>query len=898
MHTISRLKTIVTRIHARTLAAIALSLAVLTPSTSTAQGGTSLSGNITDSQSGQPLAGAHVSLPGTTQGSVSRSDGSFRVPLAPGRHVVLVSYVGYAPIRDTIDVTAGQALVRNYSLTRAVAQLDPSVVIGTRTTDRTVLSSPVPVDVLTPAEIRQTGQAETSQIIQMLAPSFNFPRPSVTDGTDHVRPSTLRGLGPDQVLVLVNGKRRHTSALVNLNGSVGRGSTGVDLNAIPASAIERIEILRDGAAAQYGSDAIAGVINIILKSDDVASADVEYGQTRVGDGDLFVADANYGWRFGDAGYFHLAGEQRHRGNTNRSRADTRQQYFTGDPRNADPTKTNLINHLYGDALTNDIGGFFNGASPRFANGAQLYTFGGYTHRAGKAAGFFRRALDDRTIRAPSFYPDGFLPLIESKIGDASGGIGVKGSAAGWNYDLSSLLGRNTFDFAVTHSANVSMGLASPKSFNAGSLGFNEWTSNLDLVRGFVVDGLASPVNVALGAEARRDGYDITRGDSASYINGGVRILDGPNAGKLAAVGAQVFPGFSPRDEVNASRTNVAGYVDLEANLLPSVLVGAAGRTERYSDFGSTTTGKLTARIEPIKHWAVRGALSSGFRAPSLGQEYFSSTATNFIGGVPFEIRTFPVGSDLAKVLGAQPLRPEKSINKSIGVAVQPLDNFSFTVDYYDIKITNRIVLSGNFIGDSVRALFTRSGFAGVAGGRFFTNAIDTHTKGTDAVARFAYSLNEYGLFRFTAGYNATRTRVVRVDSTPPQLKGQQEVLFDRVERGRIEVGQPDHNLNMTADYAVKRVNLVYHLARFGQVSVRGTTPSGDQTFSPKWLSDVNATVNLTSQLRLMGGVNNLFDAYPDEQIAANNNSGIFPYSSFSPFGFNGRFSFVKLSYGF
>jgi len=254
--------------------------------------------------------------------------------------------------------------------------------------------------------------------------------------------------------------------------------------------------------------------------------------------------------------------------------------------------------------------------------------------------------------------------------------------------------------------------------------------------------------------------------------------------------------------------------------------------------------------------------------------------------------------DLAKVLGAQPLRPEKSVNMSIGIAVQPLDNFSFTVDYYDIKITNRIVLSGNFIGDSVRALFTRSGFAGVAGGRFFTNAIDTHTKGTDAVARFAYSLNEYGLFRFTAGYNATRTRVVRVDSTPPQLKGQQEVLFDRVERGRIEVGQPDHNLNMTADYAVKRVNLVYHLARFGQVSVRGTTPSGDQTFSPKWLSDVNATVNLTSQLRLMGGVNNLFDAYPDEQIAANNNSGIFPYSSFSPFGFNGRFSFVKLSYGF
>ena len=875
--------------------AVSAALALMLPMGALAQTGAAITGRVTDSATGQALSGAHISLPGTTHGTVSHADGSFRLPVAAGRHAVLVSFVGYGPARDTVDVRAGETVVRNYALMHAVAQLDPSVVIGTRTTDRTVLSSPVPVDVLTPAEIRETGQVETSQIIQMLAPSFNFPRPSVTDGTDHVRPSTLRGLGPDQVLVLVNGKRRHTSALVNLNGSVGRGSTGVDLNAIPASSIERIEILRDGAAAQYGSDAIAGVINIILRSDDQPSATTQYGQTRVGDGDAFESDANWGKTFGDGGFLHLGAEQRHRGSTNRSRIDTRQQYFTGDPRNNDPTKRNLQNHIYGDALTNDIGAMFNAATSRFANGAQVYTFGGYSHREGKSAGFFRRALDDRTIRA--FYPDGFLPFITSKIGDASGAVGVRGDAKGWNYDLSTLYGMNNFGFGVTHSANVSMGLASPRQFDAGSLGFNEWTTNLDLVRSFPIAPLSSPLNVAIGAEGRRDGYDINRGDSASYINGGVRILDGPNAGKLAAVGAQVFPGFSPRDEVNASRTNIAGYVDLEANLLPSVLVGAAGRTEHYSDFGNTTTGKFTARVEPIRHYALRGAISTGFRAPSLGQEYFSSTATNFIGGVPYEIRTFPVGSDLAKVLGAKPLRPEKSVNMSVGLAFQPMDNFSFTVDHYDIKITGRVVLSGNFIGDSVRALFIRSGFAGVAGGRFFTNAIDTHTKGTDVVARYAYSLDEYGLFRFTAGYNATRTRVVHVDSTPPQLKGQQEVLFDRVERGRIEVGQPDHNLNMTFDYKVKNVDLVYHTARFGQVSVRGTTPKGDQTFSPRWLSDVNGTIDLTSRVHFTAGANNLFDTYPDEQISANNNAGIFPYSSFSPFGFNGRFTFVKLAYG-
>src|SRR5712671_4639591 len=281
-----------------------IALALFAPLALSAQAASVLAGKVTD-RSGQPLVGAHVSIIGTTQGAVSRSDGSYRLPLPAGRHVILVSYVGYSPQRDTLSVAADQNLNRDYTLDRGVTQLNSAVVIGTRAHDRTAHNSPVPVDVLTPVEIRQTGQVETSQIIQLLAPSFNLPRPTIADGTDHVRPSTLRGLGPDQVLVLINGKRRHTSALVNVNGTIGRGSTGVDLNAIPASSIERIEILRDGAAAQYGSDAIAGVINIILKSDESTDAEYEAGQNYttlarlpslkpLTDGDVSAVSANTG----------------------------------------------------------------------------------------------------------------------------------------------------------------------------------------------------------------------------------------------------------------------------------------------------------------------------------------------------------------------------------------------------------------------------------------------------------------------------------------------------------------------------------------------------------------------------------------------------------------------------
>jgi iron complex outermembrane receptor protein len=878
-----------------------------------------ISGKVTDQVSTEPITGARVSLVGRAQGVLTRADGTYRLPVTAGTQIVRVSSIGYTPIVDTVVVT-GVGATRDYVLVKGTVQLEVNVITGTRLTDRTVLNSAVPVDVLTPAEIQQSGQIETNQVIQMLAPSFNFPRPTISDGTDHVRPSTLRGLGPDQVLVLINGKRRHTSALVNVNGTIGRGTTGVDLNAIPSSAIERIEILRDGAAAQYGSDAIAGVINIILKTDPQTELGTEVGSTyttvkptdttyarqvaalkdtRRTDGDVSEIDLNTGLNFRGGGFFHVTGQYEHRGSTNRSMPDLRTQYFAGDPRNTDPQFVGQDHFRQGDALVNDLGFFFNSNLPQLSGGAQIYAFGGASHREGEAAGNWRLPNGNNTVR--SIYPNGFLPFINSTINDYAGTVGVKGKLTGWKYDLSGTYGHNSFDFLITNTVNPTLGNASQTEFDAGGLGFGQAVGNLDIVREFPVAAFTGPLNVAVGAEGRRDNFSLTAGEPDSYRDGGIKVLDGPSAGAQPTPGSQVFAGFQPANAGSHSRTNVAGYIDLESNVLSNLLLGLAGRTEHYSDFGSTTTGKATARFEFYPGYAIRGAIQTGFRAPSLSQEFFSSTATNFLnlgaGLVPVEVRTLPPESDVAKALGAEPLKAEKSVNASVGLALAPFKNLSLSADYYRITIDDRIVLSGNFTGAAMTNFLASQGFPGVGSARFFTNAIDTRTGGVDVIGRYAVDFGSIGITRFTGGYNHTKSRVTRVSNTPAPLASQQAVLFDRIERGRIEVGQPHDMVHLTFDHTHNLLTGTVHLARFGEVTNRGTAANAnlDQTFSAKWITDVNASYTFLRQLRFTIGANNVFDVYPDEQIPGNSNSGIFPYpNTVTTFGINGRFIYAKM----
>ena len=890
-HTFSR-----TRQRALTVVASLVTLAA--PAAAQVMG--TVTGRVTDASSGAPVPDAAVRVMGLTTGVMTRLDGSYRLVLAPGRYELRVSRIGYAAARDSVSVDAAVTVTKDFRLEQTGLSLDQIVVTGTRRPDRTAVEAPVPVDVLSSEDLKNTGLTETSQVIQMLAPSFNFPRPSVNDGTDHVRPATLRGLGPDQVLVLVNGKRRHNTALVHVNGSVGRGSTSVDLNAIPVSAIDRIEILRDGAAAQYGSDAIAGVINVVLRADPNRSISGSIGQTTEGDGRVTQLQTNYGLGLANNGFLHLSAEWRDRDSTNRARPDVTPQCRTGTPPN-EFVVPNCVEgpkeSWQGDAATRDWAAFVNTSLP-LSTGIELYGFGGFGRREGLAAGFYRRAFDDRTVRAQEYYPNGFLPLISSDIADNSFSAGLRGTLSGWSWDLGGVYGNNAFEFGVHNSVNTSMGTSSPRDFYAGALRFNQMTFNGDLTRQFATG--IGPVNVAVGAEFRRDNFKLERGDENSYRVGTATILDGPNAGRPAAPFAQVFPGFRPEDETDKSRRNVGAYIDIEVNPTARLLLALAGRVEDYSDFGGTTDGKLAMRYELINGLAVRGAAQTGFRAPSLGQSYFSAVSTNFVnvGGVstPFEIRTFAIGSEGGTVLGARPLRPEESVNISAGVTFNPVSFFSLTADWYQVEIDDRIVLSGNFIHNSVRDTLANHGIIGVNGARYFTNAVDTRTTGLDIVSSFAINLNTKGLLRLTGGFNQNRTKVLHVDSTPPQLAAVSSALFDRVERGRLEEGQPRRRISLTSAWDWNRLGAMVHTSRYGKIVSRAVNPAQDQAFEAKWLTDLSLSYKLTNQFSLAVSGNNIFDVYPDTNITSNQTRGIYLYSGLTPYGFNGAYWSVRATY--
>jgi iron complex outermembrane receptor protein len=900
-----------------------------------------ISGTVIDSKTKEPLAFAKIQAVGTKLGTVTQADGKFSFRVPAGNYDLRISSTGYSPTTDKVTVAEGETITKNYSLTENFAQAQEVVVTGTRRSDRTVVESPAPIDIVTSREIKQMGQVETNQILQALVPSYNFPRPSITDGTDHVRPATLRGMGPDQVLVLVNGKRRHTSALVNVNGSVGRGSAAVDLNAIPASAIDRIEILRDGAAAQYGSDAISGVINIILKKDAPSNVSAQFGQNTEGDGRVLQGDLSHSFKLADNAFLNVSGEVRDRSFSNRSGRDDRQLYAlvngSADPREAN---ANRINHRFGDAATTDATFFLNTSIP-ISETFAFNAFGGFGYRRGEAAGFFRPQLDDRVARSRdangnivTLHPDGFLPLIATNIYDASGSLGIEGSVGGWNLNLNAVHGRNYLDFNVRNSNNASLGAIisaqdaprlglaagspAPTSFYAGTVSFAQTTFNADATQQFFT-GLKTPLNIALGAEFRIDQYGIREGEPASYIRGaGIDSLalrpDGSRGG-IAAAGAQVFPGFQPSDAKTRSRNSVALYADVE-QAIENFLITVAGRFENFSDFGSTINGKAAFRYEFVKGYAVRGGVSTGFRAPSMQQIGFSTVSTNFIGGVPFEIRTFSVDDPAARALGAQDLKPERTLNLAGGLTLDPVPSFSMTIDYYNITVNDRIVLSGNFVGTATQNFLRNNGFSGVAGGRYFTNAINTRTQGVDIVARYTADLGASGVLRLTAGFNYNQNEVTNINTpTPVALLNLGETLFDRVEKTRIERGQPLTNLNLMLNYNIGDFALMIRTIRFGEVTTPSFTQlSGpiisnntvyqdvaqfDQTLSAKFITDLDVSYKFFDHLTVAAGGTNIFNVFPDRTflLPANANSGrILPFSGASPFGFNGANFYTRISY--
>jgi iron complex outermembrane receptor protein len=856
-----------------------------------------------------PLSNASVTIAGKNSGTVTNEKGEYELPVDPGNYTIVISYVGMKIQRLPVSVSAGQTLMAGSISLQKNAILEGVLIVGSRSNvARTSVQTAVPVDVISARELTATGQIEPTQMLNFVAPSFNSSRQTIADGTDHIDPATLRGLGPDQVLVLVDGKRYHNTALINVNGTIGRGSVGTDLNSIPPSSIEKIEVLRDGAAAQYGSDAIAGVINVVLKKKpSPATLSAYTGGQYAGDGFVYNFGLNKGFKLGK-GYLNVSADLRHRNPTERS------GYYVGTVYTSNVAQDNALiqergfsryhNLHIGQSKLFNTGFVVSAGTPLGQNnGTQIYFNGSYNYRDGQAGGFYRYPKQTTQV-IPELYPDGFLPLINSKINDKSFTAGVKGiTHSGWNWDVSDIYGGNSFRFDVTHSNNASqyaLGANAPTSFYAGTLKFNQNTFNVNFSKDLGQKVNLQSFNLAFGAEYRLDDYQIVAGEEASYLN-----YDAA-AGKVG--GAQVFPGFQPVNAVNENRNIAAAYADLETDISDKLLIDAAGRYEYYSDFGSNLAGKLALRYKFSDYFSFRGGISNGFRAPSIQQRFFSAVSTVFVntnsGLVPLQQGTFRNNSDIAAAFGIPSLKAEKSVNYSLGITSKPAKNVSITVDAYQIEIKNRIVLTGSFTKSNPTVAAILANYPDINSAIFFTNAINTRTQGIDVVTSADLRMNN-GSLNITLAGNLNKTRIfgdIRTTSKLPPDSLNTNTLFNIEEKGRIEHGQPESKFALSLNYKINKWNLVFRTTRFGKVAAifNGSDRTRDEFFSDKYVSDVALSFRLAKIVQITIGANNVADVYPDKlKNFLNTSNGVFVYSrSTTQFGFNGGFYYASLNFTF
>lgn len=812
------------------------------------------------------------------------------------------------------------------------------VVTGTRVAARSALDTAAPVDVVSSAQLAQQGSTELNQQLSVALPSFNFPRPAITDGTDSVRPATLRGLAPDQTLVLVNGKRRHTAALVNINGSIGRGSSAVDMNTIPSGAIESVEVLRDGASAQYGSDAIAGVINLRLKNrNEGGNVSVSYGQrittvntdaapalaaglttftaaniianptwkvtptTERRDGETLAINAWVGLPvFGENGSLTISGELQTRGTTNRQGTDNRRLYpltLTGgfDPREATFDRNN--NQQYGEGELVQ-GTLFANASVNLSETTRIYGWASVQGRDSTSAAFFRWPSDGRNTSAGApVYANGFLPKINSLIQDGSFALGFETKVAGWDADFSVNRGDNRMEFVVRDTLVTARGTASARKFNSGGFSNDQTVLSASAVRGYDV-GLASDLNVAIGIEARRDHYAIFAGEVET---------SGPSTGNGLAV--QGFPAFGVKDVVGRARTAIGGYVDVEANITDDFLVSAALRYEDYSDFGDNFSGKVSARYDFSEAFAVRGSVSNGFRAPSLQQQFFSTISTNVVNGVPTEIGTVSSTSAVGRALGGQQLTPEKSINYSLG-GVFRLGGLNLTIDTYQIELKDRIVLSENLGGGIVAPLLIANGLPSATNARFFLNGVDSTTSGVEIVGSYRL-VTDFGRFDLTASGSVNETKVDKVPNIPALTAAGLSplALFNRANTLTLTEGQPKEKASVNVNWSLGSFGATFKAQYYGSVTEPNSVEAlRDIVLAPEGLFDFEGRYKMADKFTFTLGVENFTDVYPKKTPGTTvltptsfitlNNSGALGFSRYSPFGFSGRYVYGKVSFDF
>lgn len=906
--------------------------------------GQEIKGKVTET-GGQGIASANVITSGK-KGTMTNNQGEYSLMLSAGKHRVIFSSVNYENKVMEVILQAGETKILDVELTPGNSQLNEVVITGTRSLGRTKLESPSPVDVIDIKNLAALSpQVNLNQLLNFVAPSFSSNTQSIEDGSDHIDPASLRGLGVDQVLVLVNGKRFHKTSLLNQNGSVGRGQVGTDLNTIPVASIERIEILRDGAAAQYGSDAIAGVINIILKKQTSnVEASVFGGAYATGkqhlapgtgwDGKQLQVGLNYGIPLNkDGGFINMSGTVDDRGYTNRQVAydgvifeDYNNKALFPNPTGKDITEQELVrrgltrsdfNMKVGQSALRNSEVTYNSVIPIGDRKFEFYSFGGLNYRQGRSAGYYRLPYNYRNVEA--VYPNGFLPHINSRIFDVSVAAGIRGKLGEWNVDFSNIYGGNKFLYIIDNTINSSLLEKSPTRFNAGGHAFYENTTNFDISRRF--DNIANGLNLAFGAEHRYENYQIIAGEEGSWRNYGMKkryvtsrgdtvLIDDPNGDvptifdpyfkRVRPGGSQVFPGF--KTPVDQFRNSYAGYVDAELDVTKDFLVGAALRHENYSDFGNTTNWKAVARYKVSKGWTIRGTYNTGFRAPSLHQIFYQNTNTLAVNGVLREVGTFSNDSRAAKLLGIPQLRPEQSHGFTGGVTGKA-GKLELSIDYYNIFVKNRVVVTGTFAGDPNgnavdKEIYTILQQANAGLATFYVNAIDTRSQGLDVVLSYKERLGQ-GAFHIDLSGTFSKTKKEGKVHTPPLLESKSDIFFSESSRIVLEELSPREKVNLTLGYKVGKWNIFLRNVHFGPVTELTDNPKEEQVYKSKIVTDLSIGYSISKMVQLTIGSNNLLDIYPDKTLDPNYvDNGRFIYSgSAHQFGANGRFVFAKLNFG-
>ena len=884
----------------------------------------------------EKIKGAQINVEEIGMETSTDAHGRYEITLPNGKYKFIITTPDHDEISEIIPINNEKQKIVDFTI--KTFTIENVVVTGTRSKPRTLLESPTPVDIIDVKKIAENGaQVSVNQILNYVAPSFTSTTQSLGGGTDMTDPISLRGLTPDQVLVLVNGKRRYNSALLNVNGTFGKGTVGTDLNSIPVSSIDRIEILRDAAAAQYGSDAVAGVINIILKTSinkfsatitggEYISKNSAQGKTSK-DGEAVQVGLNYGIPLSEkGGYINFSATFDRRNPTNRGgmyQGSIYKEYTSGAPVDKtdeflETTHTNRRDYslIIGQskALNGQVA--YNASLPLNSQ-TEVYSFGIFGYRNSTASQFYRYPNSENNV--PSIYPLGFRPQAEVSIYDKSATLGIKGMFIGWKMEVSNTFGQNTFTNKAKNTLNTSLGELSPTSFRGGKLQFTQNVVNVDMSKKF---NWLSEVGIAWGGEYRYERYQIIAGEEASYanyamgreivnpdgsislvpdINGTIPMKFGPDGKTPIPGGAQGNAGFSPQNATDSQRNSLAAYTDVEINFNQSFLVDLAGRYEYYNDFGSTVNGKIALRYKISNSFNLRGSGSTGFRAPSLQQRYYSSTGTSYVNGNMYEVGTFTNDSKVAQLLGIPKLKPEKSRSLSAGLSAK-VGRFHFSLDGYFTRINDKIVYTDLFSGDpngssSEKEIYQILQQAGAQKARFFANAVDTETKGIDAVLSYNTLLGNGKLFIDLAG-TISYTQQVGSIHTSRLLKDKKDIYFSNSSKVYLENVIPNQKFNISLTYAIQKWNLFLRNNYFGGVTEPSNILSNQQYYNPRWITDASIAYKLTDFLKLTVGANNLFNCYP-EKVAkkANSNQGQFVYSRYvSQFGFNGRYIFTRLNF--